>query len=320
MPMPDDEANVDVIVANLKAGLGALFGTQVLRSLFLVGALMFFSFGLWNVLLLPMSLRELHATEFEYGLQEGLTSVGFVLGSLFMARFSGRLPESLWVFVGLLGMGICGVAYASATSIPLAILLVMISGFFNSPTSVARSVLLQRNTPRDLRGRVFSAYYVMRDVIFLLGMAGAGLADIVNVRILITFASILLFGAAAYAIFAPGLGLASLRAARARLEGAAGAPALAIQTSHAGRLRHADRKATDVRASQPAPARGVPPRCPGARGSRRDTHRRARRHRICGVLHPRRVGDGGHPRGGRLSRAVDDGRGRLLRRDRGTDR
>lgn len=230
MPMPDDEANVSVILDNLKAGLGALFGTQVLRSLFLVGALMFFSFGLWNVLLLPMSLRELHATEFEYGLQEGLTSVGFVLGSLFMARFSGRLPESVWVFVGLLGMGICGVAYASATSIPLAILLVMISGFFNSPTSVARSVLLQRNTPRDLRGRVFSAYYVMRDVIFLLGMAGAGLADIINVRILITFASVLLFGAAAYALFAPGLGLASLRAARARLEGAAGAPALAGTT------------------------------------------------------------------------------------------
>ena len=227
MPMPDDEANVNVIVENLKAGLGALFGTQVLRSLFLVGALMFFSFGLWNVLLLPMSLRELHATEFEYGLQEGLTSVGFVLGSLFMARFSGRLPESGWVFVGLLGMGICGVAYASASSIPLAIVLVMISGFFNSPTSVARSVLLQRNTPRDLRGRVFSAYYVMRDVIFLLGMAGAGLADIVNVRILITFASLLLFGAAAYALFAPGLGIASLRAARARLEQAAGAPALA---------------------------------------------------------------------------------------------
>lgn len=230
MPMPDDEANVNVIIDNLKAGLGALFGTQVLRSLFLVGALMFFSFGLWNVLLLPMSLRELRAKEFEYGLQEGLTSVGFVFGSLFMARFSGRLPESVWVFVGLVGMGISGVAYASATSIPLAILLVMISGFFNSPTSVARSVLLQRNTPRELRGRVFSAYYVMRDVIFLLGMAGAGLADIVNVRILITFASLLLFGAAAYALFAPGLGLASLRAARARLEQAAGAPALAGTT------------------------------------------------------------------------------------------
>jgi MFS transporter, DHA3 family, macrolide efflux protein len=221
MPMPDDEASVGVIVANLKSGLSTLFGTQVLRSLFLIGALMFFSFGLWNVLLLPMSLRELHATEFEYGLQEGLTSVGFVLGSFFMARFSSRLPESIWVSGGLIGMGICGLAYAGATSVPLAIVLVMISGFFNSPTSVARSVLLQRNTPRDMRGRVFSAYYVMRDVIFLLGMAGAGLADIINVRQLIAFASVLLFGSALYALFAPGLGIRALRAARVRLEEAA---------------------------------------------------------------------------------------------------
>ena len=226
MPIPDDEANVGVIVANLKSGLGTLFGTQVLRSLFLIGALMFFSFGLWNVLLLPMSLRELDATEFEYGLQEALTSVGFVIGSFFMARFSSLLPESIWVVVGLLGMGICGLAYAAATSIPLAIVLVMISGFFNSPTSVARSVLLQRNTPRDMRGRVFSAYYVMRDVIFLFGMAGAGLADVINVRVLIAFASVLLFGAAAYALVAPGLGIRSLRAARTRLEEAEGAPAL----------------------------------------------------------------------------------------------
>ncbi len=227
MPIPEDEASVKVIVDNLKSGLGALFGIQVLRSLFFVGALMFFSFGLWNVLLLPMSLRELDATEFEYGLQEGLTSVGFVIGSFFMARFSDRLPESLWVFVGLIGMGVCGLAYAAATSVPVAILLVMFSGFFNSPTSVARSVLLQRNTPRELRGRVFSTYYVMRDVIFLFGMAGAGLADIINVRVMIAFASILLFGAAAYALVAPGLGLGSLRAARARLAGAAGAAGLA---------------------------------------------------------------------------------------------
>jgi CRP-like cAMP-binding protein/sugar phosphate permease len=226
MPVPEGETNVGVIVDNLKSGLGTLFGTQVLRSLFLVGALMFFSFGLWNVLLLPMSLRELHATEFEYGLQEGLTSVGFVLGSFFMARFSSRLPESIWMAVGLVAMGVCGIAYAAATSVPLAILLVMISGFFNSPASVARSVLLQRNTPREMRGRVFSAYYVMRDVIFLFGMAGAGVADIINVRVLITAASVLLFGSAAIALVAPGLGVRSLRAARARLEEAGAAPAV----------------------------------------------------------------------------------------------
>jgi MFS family permease len=226
MPVPEDEASVGVIIANLKAGLSTLFGIQILKSLFLVGALMFFSFGLWNVLLLPMSLRELGATEFQYGLQEGLTSIGFVLGSFFMARFSGRLPESMWVVVGLAAMGACGLAYASATSIPLAILLVTISGFFNSPASVSRAVLLQRNTPRDMRGRVFSAYYVMRDVIFLFGMAGAGLADIINVRTLIGFSAVLLFVGAALVLVAPGLGIRSLRAATARLEEAEGAPAL----------------------------------------------------------------------------------------------
>ena len=105
MPKPEEEASVAVIVTNLRSGIATLFGTPILRSLFLVGAFMFFSFGLWNVLLLPFSIRELHATEFEYGLQEGLTSVGFVVGSFFMARFSNRLPEPLWLVVGLVGMG-----------------------------------------------------------------------------------------------------------------------------------------------------------------------------------------------------------------------
>ncbi|HET9435750.1 MAG TPA: MFS transporter, partial [Candidatus Limnocylindrales bacterium] len=212
MPVPDEEASVSVIVANLKSGISTLFGTPVIRSLFVVGALMFFSFGLWNVLLLPFSIEVLGATEFEYGLQEGLTSVGFVAGSLFMARFAGKLPEPAWVVVAMVGMGVAGIFYALATSVPVAILLVTITGFFNSPASVARSVLLQRNTPREMRGRVFSAFYVMRDVIFLFGMAGAGIADLVDIRLLIVVASSLLLVSAAFTLVAPGIGLATWRA------------------------------------------------------------------------------------------------------------
>ena len=244
MPTPEEDATPAVIVANLKAGLGALFGTPVLRSLFLVGGVMFFSFGLWNVLLLPFSLRELDATEFEYGLQEGLTSVGFVLGSFFMARFSAKLAEPLWVVIGLVGMGLAGVAYGLATAIPFAIVMVMITGFFNSPASVARSVLLQRNTPRELRGRVFSAYYVMRDVIFLLGMAGAGLADIVDIRLLIVVASGLLLVSAGFTLVAPGIGLASIRAASARLREASAVPAAAAAAMRPATLADFDLLAT----------------------------------------------------------------------------
>ena len=244
MPAPEDEASVAVVVANLRAGLATLFGTPVIRSLFVVGALMFFSFGLWNVLLLPFSIRELGATEFEYGLQEGLTSVGFVLGSFFMARFSSRLAEPIWVVIGMVGMGLAGIAYGLATSIPLAIALVMVTGFFNSPSSVARSVLLQRNTPREMRGRVFSAFYVMRDLIFLLGMAGAGLADIIDIRLLFVVASTLLLVSAAFTLVAPGIGLASMRAASQRLREATGLEVLAGAATRPATLADFDLMAT----------------------------------------------------------------------------
>jgi CRP-like cAMP-binding protein len=215
MPKPDEDASVSVIVANLKSGLSTLFGTPIIRSLFVVGAFMFFSFGLWNVLLLPFALKVLSATEFQYGIQEGLTSVGFVIGSFFMARFSRLLPEPVWIIVALIGMGVAGTLYALSTSIGIAIGLVMVSGFFNAPSSIARSVLLQRNTPREMRGRVFSAFYVMRDVVFLFGMACAGLADLVDIRLLIVFASSLLFVSAAFTFVAPGLGVSTSGAAPA---------------------------------------------------------------------------------------------------------
>ena len=75
-----------------------------------------------------------------------------------------------------------------------------------------------------MRGRVFSAFYVMRDVIFLLGMAGAGLADIIDIRVMIIFASSLLFVSAAFTFVAPGLGIWTWRAAArspARVRGGA---------------------------------------------------------------------------------------------------
>lgn len=201
-----DETSVAVVIDNLKTGIRTIVDTPILRTLFLLGAPAFFAFGLWNVLLLPMAIRELGATEFEYGLQEGLTSIGFVVGALFMARYSDRLPIGNWLIIGYLGMGIGGVFYALSPTIAIAIFWVILTGFFNSPSSVARQTLLQRNTPRELRGRVFSGLYVMRDVIFLVGMAGAGLADVLNVRGLLAFSSLILVAVGLVAAVTPGIG------------------------------------------------------------------------------------------------------------------
>jgi MFS family permease len=233
---------VAVIFDNLKVGMRTLFGTPIIRSLFIVGAFMFIAFGLWNVLLLPFSITVLGASEFEYGLQEGLTSVGFVIGSLLMARFSRLLPEPAWIVFSLATMGVLGILYANSTSVPVAIFIVALSGLAQPPSSVSRSVLLQRNTPREMRGRVFSAFYVMRDIIFLIGMAGAGLADFVEIRLLIIFASCLLFVSAAFTLVAPGLGFSTWGAAARRLRSAEG-PGLAASPSRAATLADFDRLA-----------------------------------------------------------------------------
>ena len=220
-----------------------------------------------------------------------------MLGSFFMARFSSRLPEPLWIVVGLVGMGAAGILYGLSTSIPFAIVLVMITGFFNSPSSVARSVLLQRNTPREMRGRVFSAFYVMRDIIFLIGMAGAGLADVIDIRLLIVVASCLLFVSAGFTLVAPGLGLA--RCAQ---------PAPDCATPKGLRSSPA-RRSVPRRCPTSAAGPGFPPSrgWPTISATRSSATRRFARCRPgrrvvehgdvadFGVLHPRRPGNGRDP-------------------------
>jgi CRP-like cAMP-binding protein/predicted MFS family arabinose efflux permease len=206
-PMLVDEiTSVKAVAANLKSGIGLLVRTPILRSTLLVFSPVLFAFGLWNVLLLPFAVHTLGGTEFQYGLQEGLTSLGFVFGSLLMAKYIERLPEGTWMVISFTVMGIVGILYGLASNIWVAIVLVTISGFAQPPSSISRSLILQRNTPREFRGRVFSAFFVSRDVLFLTGMAVAGLADVIEIRLLIVLASSILIVSAVLTQLAPGLG------------------------------------------------------------------------------------------------------------------
>ncbi len=212
----EEETSIGAVVDNLRLGVRALNESPILRSTLVVGLPVFFAFGLWNVLLLPFAIRALGATEFEYGLQEGVTSVGFVVGSLLMARYADRLREGTWIVASILGMGVIGLLYGIAPDvlgglghpglITVAILLVALSGFLNAPSSIARRLIMQRNTPREMRGRIFASFFVARDVVFLLGMVAAGLADLIDVKVLVVASSVILIVAGVWTQFVPGLG------------------------------------------------------------------------------------------------------------------
>ena len=202
-----EHAAIGSVIRDIGFGAKFIAKTPILRSLNLVRVPVLLCFGLQNVLLLPFALRALHATEFEYGLQEGLTSVGFVIGSLAMARLADRLREGQWLVLSYTAMGLMSLVYSFQSSVWVAVSLIAVSGAMNAPSFVAGRLINQRNTPREMRGRVFSTSYVLRDVVYLSGMALAGLADVIDVRLLFMVSSIVVIGAGALAAVLPGLGL-----------------------------------------------------------------------------------------------------------------
>lgn len=175
---------VRTFLADLRAGLQFVQQTALLRSLFLLYIPVCLAFGLINALALPFALRALHASEFDYSLLEGFFSVGFLVGSLGMARIGERLTPTHWLVAGLIGLGLCNMAYAFSPSVFVGLLLCLLYGAINAPLVIARQLLMQRATPSGLRGRVNSAWFIVTDTLCLVGMAGGGLADWWDVQLL----------------------------------------------------------------------------------------------------------------------------------------
>jgi MFS family permease len=216
------------MIRNITFGARFILRTPILRSLNAVKSPVTVAFGLQNALLLPFAIKALSATEFEYGIQEGLTSVGVVIGSLLMARYSDRLREGQWLVLSWVGMGCFSALYALQSSVWVAIVLISISGLLNAPSFVAGRLINQRHTPREMRGRVFSTSGVISSVLFLVGMGLAGLADVIDVRLLVLACSMVVVVAGLVTALLPGLGqpAAEWRRAIGLLRGAGSAPGM----------------------------------------------------------------------------------------------
>ncbi|MDR3577292.1 MAG: MFS transporter [Anaerolineaceae bacterium] len=183
------------VFSDFKSGCGYLMQNAGLRALLSASVPVVLAFGLWNSLLLPFSLHILHASTYDYGLQEGLTAIGFAAGCLTVMRLGDRLRPVQWILFSVIGLGTVGVYYALCTKIPLAIGLVMVTGLLNAPYSVARRLIIQTSTQRETRGRINSIFLVTRDVAYLIGMSAAGLADVMDIRILVAASGALLLSA-----------------------------------------------------------------------------------------------------------------------------
>ena len=202
----NEQTSVASVVRHLRAGIGFVRDTAALRSMFVLFVVIGLTFGLWNALILPFVTTQLNATEFEYGIFEGLSTIGFVAGSLLMAALADRLHEGQWIAISIVGMGLAGIAFGVSSALWLALAFFILVGVLNAPSYIGRGLIIQRNTPREVRGRVASAFAVTRDVAFMIGMAMAGLADLAGVQTLVLACGGLLLIVGLVAAVMPGLG------------------------------------------------------------------------------------------------------------------
>ncbi len=200
-----ENTSVRAIGQNLQAGLRTVSTIPILRSLFIVAIPIFMIFGMQNALLLPFTLHALGATEFHFGLQQASEAIGVTIGSLIMARLSDRIREGQWLAISYLSMAIATLVFSLSHVVAFAIFLMGLSGLLNAPSYLGRQLVIQRATPREMRGRVNSAFFVVRDVMVVLGMSLAGLADIFNVRTLFVITSFALMAAGIVVLILPGL-------------------------------------------------------------------------------------------------------------------
>ncbi|MBI5880145.1 MAG: MFS transporter [Chloroflexi bacterium] len=202
----EGRTTIGVVLRNLRAGIAFIVGKNVLRSLFLIYLFVFVLFGFQNSLQLPFALKSLHASEFEYGVLEALSAVGFAIGSLALAGLADRLREGQWITISFVGMAIVYIFFSLSTLVPVALAFGVLMGLFNAPSVIARRLIIQRNSPRELRGRVSSAFLVSRDMVFIIGMALAGLADVFDVRALLAASAVIFLVVALVSAVMPGLG------------------------------------------------------------------------------------------------------------------
>ena len=201
-----ERTSVTDLLVDLRTGAGFVMRSSVVRSLFTIYTPVFVAIGLFNTVLLPFATRALHQPDAVFGLLTAADSCGLICCSLLMVRCIRRLPPGLWVALSFIGMGLAGQAISVSTSATVAAACCFVWGMTNAPSVVARQLILQRSTPRELRGRVHSAFFLSRDLMYVLGMAAVGLADVIDVRLLLGVGCGVMGACGLAALRLPGLG------------------------------------------------------------------------------------------------------------------
>jgi MFS family permease len=181
---------------------GLLFTKRNTIFLILLGMTFFNGFfGVSYMWLMPVFAEDYLGVDVQgFGVLMSFSGIGGVLGAVAIASF-GQYQNRPWLVVGsttLFGTSILLFAVSSALlhSFPLALLLVLLGGFFYSVTQVASTTILTLLVPDEFRGRVMGLRSLTWSIAPLGSLTTGLVATLVNTAFAVGLNSVMviLFG------------------------------------------------------------------------------------------------------------------------------
>jgi MFS family permease len=160
MLQPSSQASVQSqakYLGQLKGGLSFVFGTKIIFALMItVMAVQFMRAN--QMVILPVYGHEIFESASAFGFMFGAMGAGGLLTAIAFGIWGHRWPRRMVLLIGASGLGF--MFFMLALTPPYLIILgvMFITGMMNGPMIPLVFTMIQENTPKEFRGRVFGLY------------------------------------------------------------------------------------------------------------------------------------------------------------------
>jgi MFS family permease len=145
--------NVENIFIRIREGIGYVYNNKLLLGAFSLDMFAVFFGG--AVAMLPVFASDILKVGPEgLGLLRASPAVGAIIMSVLLMFYPPVRKTGKLLFICVAGFGICMIAFALSKIFFLSVIILVLSGAFDSVSVIIRATILQLFTPDEIRGRV----------------------------------------------------------------------------------------------------------------------------------------------------------------------
>ncbi len=164
-------------------GFRVVVRSRPLLTVLVVWNVVTFGVGAINVAEVALAKVSLDAGNIGFGVLLGASGLGLTIGSFVAGHFVDRLGIGRVYFYGIALMAGGYAIAALASTIYVAVPVVVVASFGNGAAVVCNALFIQRGAPDELRGRAFTVIMSATYATLVLGMVAAGwLTDLFGAR------------------------------------------------------------------------------------------------------------------------------------------